>query len=158
MKRLISSCFLLAVIALSVLWAGMRLHGQRAARPVPGLMSRSKAERAGHARGIVQVDLMRQIMADRARSVPSAAEPGDEAGHCVPSQASSPPRPPSPSARAGGREGEDPGLGRPGLKRAGGGGLLPGFHLHGMRHPPGRAGAGDAAAAPATITGSLKSG
>ena len=87
MKRLISSCFLLAVIALSVLWAGMRLHGQRAARPVPGLMSRSKADRAGHARGSVQVDLMRQIMADRARSVPSAAEPGDEAGHCVPSQA-----------------------------------------------------------------------
>ncbi|MGO8898566.1 MAG: hypothetical protein ACLQU5_09470 [Isosphaeraceae bacterium] len=87
MKRLISSCFLLAVIALSVLWAGLRLYSQRPTRPVPGLFHRSKVDRAGHTRGIVQVDLMRQIMADRARSVPSAAEPGDEAGHCVPSQA-----------------------------------------------------------------------
>ena len=87
MQRLISSCFLLAVIALSVLWAGIRLHGQRAGRPVPGLMSRSKVDRAGHARGIVQVDLMRQIMAGRDRTGRSAAKPGDPELHRVPSQA-----------------------------------------------------------------------
>jgi len=85
MQRLLSSCFLVAVIALSLLWAGIRLHGQRAARPVAGLMSRSKVDRAGHARGIVQVDLMRQIMAGR--TGPSAAQPGDPDLHRVPSQA-----------------------------------------------------------------------
>ncbi len=87
MQRLISSSFLLAVIAISVLWAGIRLHGQRVARPVPGLMSRSKVDRAGHTRGIVQVDLMRQIMAGQARTGPSAADPGDANLHRVPSQA-----------------------------------------------------------------------
>ena len=87
MKRLIYASALIAVIALSVLWAGIRLHGQRAARPVPGLMSRSKVDRAGHTRGIVQVDLMRQIMAGRARTGPSAAEPGKPDLHRVPSQA-----------------------------------------------------------------------
>jgi len=55
MKRLIYASGLIAVIALSVLWAGIRLHGQRAGRPVPGLMSRSKVDRVGHAWGIVQV-------------------------------------------------------------------------------------------------------
>jgi peroxiredoxin len=87
MQRLILSCCLVAVIAFSVLWAGIRLNGQRAARPVPGLMSRSKVDRAGHARGIVQVDLMRQIMAGQAGTGPSAAEPGHPGLHRVPSQA-----------------------------------------------------------------------
>jgi peroxiredoxin len=87
MKRLIYASALIAVIALSAAWAGLMLHGQRAARPVPGLMSRSKVDRAGHARGIVQVDLMRQIMAGRAGTGPTAAAPGDPDLHRVPSQA-----------------------------------------------------------------------
>ncbi len=87
MKRHIYASALIAVIALSAAWAGLMLHGQRAARPVPGLMSRSKVDRAGHARGIVQVDLMRQIMAGRARTGPSAAAPDNPDLHRVPSQA-----------------------------------------------------------------------
>src|SRR5271166_5083383 len=87
MQRLIAPCSLLAVIALSALWGGIKLQMQRAPRPVAGLMSRSKVDRAGHARGIVQVDLMRQIMAGRARAGPSASEPGKPDLHRVPSQA-----------------------------------------------------------------------
>ena len=91
MKKLAYASALIVVIALSAAWTGLMVYRQRPALPVAGLLHRSTVDptvdRAGHTRGIVQVDLMRQIMADRARSVPSAAEPGDKAGHCVPSQA-----------------------------------------------------------------------
>ena len=91
MKKLAYVSALIAVIALSAAWTGLMVYRRRPALPVAGLLHRSTVDptgdRAGHTRGIVQVDLMRQIMADRARSVPSAVEPGDEAEHCVPSQA-----------------------------------------------------------------------
>jgi peroxiredoxin len=86
MKRLVAVIALIAVIAGSAAWAGFRLHGQRPTRPVPGLINRSKVDRAGHTRGIVQVDLMRQIMADRAETGASIVERKDETGHRVPSQ------------------------------------------------------------------------
>ncbi len=41
---------------------------------------------AGHTRGNVNVELMRQIMTERARAVPAAPEPRDRATHRVPSQ------------------------------------------------------------------------
>jgi len=86
MKKLIQSSALIAVVALSAARAGWKLHGQRATRPVAGSFQRSKVDGAGHTRGIVQVDLMRQIMAERARSTTPAIVPASEAGHHVPSQ------------------------------------------------------------------------
>jgi peroxiredoxin len=49
-------------------------------------MSRSSLDGTGHSRGIVQVDLMRQIMAGEAR-VESSAHPGESDHHSVPTQA-----------------------------------------------------------------------
>ena len=86
MKKLIRSSALIAVIALSAAWTGLKLHGQRSLRPVAGTIHRSKVDGSGHTRGIVQVDLMRQIMAGKARSTSSAIVPEGEAGHRVPSQ------------------------------------------------------------------------
>jgi peroxiredoxin len=86
MRKLIHSSALIAVIALSAVWAGLKLYGQRAPRPVAGSFHRSKVDGFGHTRGIIQVDLMRQIMAERARSTTPAILPGGEAGHHVPSQ------------------------------------------------------------------------
>jgi len=85
MKRLIQSSVLIAVIALSAAWAGWKLHGQRPTRPIAGSFQRSKVDGAGHTRGIVQVDLMRQIMADQARSTTPANFRRGESGHHVPS-------------------------------------------------------------------------
>jgi len=91
MKKLAYASALIAVIALSAAWTGLMVYRQRPALPVAGLLHRSTVDptvdRGGHTRGIVQVDLMRQIMADRARAVPAAAEQEDKARHCVPSQA-----------------------------------------------------------------------
>ena len=72
MTKLIHAATLIGVIALSAGWAGWKLHVNRSQRPVAGLIRRSTVDRSGHTRGIVQVDLMRQIMADRARSAPPA--------------------------------------------------------------------------------------
>jgi len=85
MKKLIQSSALVAIIALSAAWAGWKLHRQRPTRPVAGSFQRSKVDGSGHTRGIVQVDLMRQIMAERARSTPPVNVPGREAGQHVPS-------------------------------------------------------------------------
>ena len=72
---------LIAVIVFSAAWTGLMVHRQRPVLPVAGLLHRSTVDptvdRGGHSRGIVQVDLMRQIMADRARAVPAAAEQGE---------------------------------------------------------------------------------
>jgi len=84
--KLLQSSALIAVIALSAAWADWKLHGQRATRPVAGSFQRSKVDGSGHTRGIVQVDLMRQIMAERARSTAPEIVPGRTAGHHVPSQ------------------------------------------------------------------------
>jgi peroxiredoxin len=71
---------LIAVIALSATWTGLMVYRQRAALPVAGLLHRSTVDptldRGGHSRGIVQVNLLRQIMADRARRVPAKPEIG----------------------------------------------------------------------------------
>ncbi len=86
MKKLIHASALIAVVALSAGWTGWKLHGNRSQRPVAGLIHRSKVDGSGHTRGIVQVDLMRQIMADRSRSAPPAIVAAMETGHHVPSQ------------------------------------------------------------------------
>jgi peroxiredoxin len=85
MKKFICA-FALIVVGLSVAWTGLKLHGQRSPRPIAGTIHRSKVDDSGHTRGIVQVDLMRQIMADKARSTTPAIVPEGEAGHHVPSQ------------------------------------------------------------------------
>ncbi len=87
MKRLTRASGLIAVITVSAAWAWWTLHGQRPARPVPGVFQRSKVDDTGHTRGVVQVDLMRQIMDERIRSVSTFNESEDETGHRIPTQA-----------------------------------------------------------------------
>jgi len=93
MKTQAYASALIAVIALSVAGTGLMVYRQRPVLPVAGLLHRSTVDptvdRGGHSRGIVQVDLLRQIIADRARAVPAAAEQVDKAWHRVPSQANS---------------------------------------------------------------------
>jgi mycoredoxin-dependent peroxiredoxin len=86
MNKPIQLCALIAVIALSTGWAGLNLCGNRSLRPVAGLIHRSKVDRSGHTRGIVQVDLMRRIMAEQARLGPPAIVAGIKTDHRVPSQ------------------------------------------------------------------------
>jgi peroxiredoxin len=76
MPKLVSALALIAVIALSAAYAAVRLLGQRPTLPVPGLIHRSKVDDSGHTRGIVQVDLMRQIMASQKGSSVPGLEPG----------------------------------------------------------------------------------
>jgi peroxiredoxin len=84
MKKPIQFSALIALIAVAAGWAGWRLHANRPQFPVAGLIHRSKVDRGGHTRGIVQVDLMRQIMADRARAPAPAGVRAPEAGQLVP--------------------------------------------------------------------------
>ena len=90
MKKLILASALIAVIALSAAWTGLMLYRQRPTRPNSGLFHRSTVDptvdRGGHSRGIIQVDLMRQIIAERARAVPAAIDVEDEAPHEIASQ------------------------------------------------------------------------
>ncbi len=86
MNKLIYSSALFAVIVLSAGWASFKLYGNRSARPVAGLIDRSKVDRFGHTRGIVQVDLMRQIMGERARLASPEVVAAPETRHRVPSQ------------------------------------------------------------------------
>jgi peroxiredoxin len=87
MSRWIISSGLIAAILASAIWSGIQLSGQRPMRPVAGSFHRSKVDAAGHTRGIVQVDLMRRIMADRSRSSAPDSGPAAPAGHRVPTQA-----------------------------------------------------------------------
>ena len=145
MRKWIIAFGLIATIVLSLTWAGIAIDGQRPRRPVAGSFHRSKVDSAGHTRGIVQVDLMRKILADRARS----AAPGLQAGRSRPTSrtepGSSPARPPSPADCAPGHRRPNPRPARPARKRAGRGRLLPGRKLHGVRQPLGRARCGAAA-------------
>lgn len=84
-KRLAVSA-LITVVAVSVSWTVWKLHGQRPVRPVVGSFHRSKVDGSGHTRGIVQVDLMRQIMEGKARSTPPSNVPGGVAPREVPTQ------------------------------------------------------------------------
>jgi len=86
MRRFIHIALLFAVIALAAGWVAWKLDRQRAFRPVAGSFHRSKVDGSGHSRGIVQVDLMRQIMAARAASTVASVAPPREMGHRVPSQ------------------------------------------------------------------------
>ncbi len=86
MRRFVQAAILIAVIVVSTAWGAWTLARQRPTRPLSGLFRRSKVDDSGHTRGVVQVDLMRQIVADRARSVPSAADPQAGTRHYVPSQ------------------------------------------------------------------------
>ena len=90
MKKSAYASPLIAVIAVSASWTGLMVYRQRPALPVAGFLHRSTVDptldRGGHTRGIVQVDLMRQIMADRVRAAPATAEPAAKARHRVPSQ------------------------------------------------------------------------
>ncbi len=86
MKKLISAPTLITVIVLSTAWAGWKLLGQRPRRPVAGSFHRSKVNSFGHTRGIVQVNLMRRLMAEQIRSTPPAPDPGAGQGHLMPSQ------------------------------------------------------------------------
>lgn len=91
MKKLTHASALIGVIALSAAWTVWRLYQQRPVYPVAGLLHRSSVDptvdRGGHSRGELQTDLLRQILADRARNVAAAAQEEDQAGHRVPSQA-----------------------------------------------------------------------
>ncbi len=90
MKKVVYAPALIAVIALSAAWTGFKLHSQRPALPVSGLFHRTTVDptvdRGGHSRGIIQVDLMRQIMADRRAHLPAAAHPAANAGRRLASQ------------------------------------------------------------------------
>ena len=90
LKKMLVAFALFAVALFSVAWTGWMLYRQRPARPLAGLLHRTTVDptidRGGHSRGQIQVDLMRQIIADRARAVPAAAEQGNSAKHRVPSQ------------------------------------------------------------------------
>jgi peroxiredoxin len=89
LKKRLAALALIAVVVVPVAWTALMLYQQSPALPLAGLLHRSTVDptvdRGGHSRGIVQVDLMRQIMADRARAVLAAAEQGDKARDRVPS-------------------------------------------------------------------------
>jgi peroxiredoxin len=85
MKKLMQSSALIAVIAACAGWAGWKLQEHRSSRPAPGLFHRSRVDRFGHTRGIVQVDLMRQIMAEQVRSAHPAGVAEAQNGNHVPS-------------------------------------------------------------------------
>ena len=72
MRTIVRASLLLAIIAIAAGWAGWKLNRQRASRPLAGSFHRSKVDGSGHSRGIVQVDLMRQIMAARTDSAAAA--------------------------------------------------------------------------------------
>ena len=74
------------MIAFAAGWAGWQLDRQGVSRPVAGSFHRSKVDGAGHSRGIVQVDLMRQIVAGREASTAASVARQLETVHRVPSQ------------------------------------------------------------------------
>src|SRR5271156_5954539 len=86
MRMLIRASLLLALIAIAAGWASWKLNRQRASTPVAGSFHRSKVDGSGHSRGIVQVDLMRQIMAARTASAATAVAAERATGRRVPSQ------------------------------------------------------------------------
>jgi peroxiredoxin len=83
MRRLTHASALIAIIAASATWVAFALGRQRPSRPVVGEFHRSKVDDSGHTRGIVQVDLMQQIIADKARL---ACVPAVASGQQVPTR------------------------------------------------------------------------
>jgi peroxiredoxin len=86
MRKFIHASLLLAIIAIASGTAGWRLNRHRAFRPVAGSFHRSKVDGSGHSRGLVQVDLMRQIMAARTASAAAAVAAERNTVCRVPSQ------------------------------------------------------------------------
>ena len=121
------------------------VYRQRPALPVAGLLHRSTVDptvdRDGHSRGIVQVNLLRQIMTDRARNVP--AEPAT--GHKVATQSHPLLDHPAPPFVLNDAWGKTWNLREEVRRRAGRRCLLPWLHLHGLRHSFDRARCGHAA-------------
>jgi mycoredoxin-dependent peroxiredoxin len=68
LKTMLAALALIAVVVASVAWTSWKLFADRPVRPVAGSFHRSKVDGSGHTRGIVQVDLMRQIMEGKTRS------------------------------------------------------------------------------------------
>jgi peroxiredoxin len=85
-KKTLASLALIAVIVLSAMWTAWRVNRQRPARPVVGAFHRSKVDPSGHSRGIVQVELMRQIMDSKTRSTAPLTLPADAVAHQIPTQ------------------------------------------------------------------------
>ncbi|MDR3634241.1 MAG: redoxin domain-containing protein [Isosphaeraceae bacterium] len=85
-KKILAASALIANVVLSATWAGWKLSAQRPVRPVVGAFHRSKVDGSGHSRGIVQVDLMRQIMDSKARSTLASNVPAEVGSRRVPTQ------------------------------------------------------------------------
>jgi peroxiredoxin len=87
MNKCTESFVLCAVIVLAAAGAGWGLSRQKPTVPVAGAFHRSRVDASGHTRGVVQVDLMRQIMASQEQA--SGSQPASEGspGSRVPTQA-----------------------------------------------------------------------
>lgn len=85
-KKTLAAVALVAVIVFSTAWTAWKVNRQRPTRPVVGAFQRSKVDSSGHTRGIVQVELMRQIMDSRTRSTAPPSVPTDVAAHQIPTQ------------------------------------------------------------------------
>jgi peroxiredoxin len=70
MKTWITASSLVALLLVAAAGAALVRSRQRPRRPVTGLVQRSKVDASGHSRGIVQVDLMRRIVAGSSRRAP----------------------------------------------------------------------------------------
>lgn len=86
LKKTLASLALIAVIVLSAMWTAWRVNRQRPARPAVGVFHRSTVDNSGHSRGIVQVELMRQIMNAKTRSTAPLRLPSDADAHQIPTQ------------------------------------------------------------------------
>jgi peroxiredoxin len=85
LKKFSIASALIALVVVSVAWTGWKIYGDQPVRPL-GMSHQSKVDGSGHTRGIVQVDLMRQIMESQARLTPPASVSGGEGTQGVPTQ------------------------------------------------------------------------
>ncbi len=85
-KKTLAAVALIAVIVFSTAWTAWKVNRERPARPVVGAIHRSKVDSSGHTRGIVQVELMQQIMDSRTRSNAPPSVPSNATVHQIPTQ------------------------------------------------------------------------
>jgi peroxiredoxin len=89
-RKVLAAISLLTVAFVSLVRTGLMLYRQAPVPPLAGTLHRAtldpSVDRDGHSRGQIQVDLMRQIMADRARALPAAASFEDDDKRSVSSQ------------------------------------------------------------------------
>jgi peroxiredoxin len=86
MRTVIRAIPLLALIIVSAAWTGSRFVGSRFPGKVSLSSHRSTADGSGHTRGVVQVDLMRALLAARDRDPAWAGDAKSDAAGVVPSQ------------------------------------------------------------------------